>query len=124
MVIGTLRAEDVCENKYRETTALPSSLNDGIAHVDISNNAIGTTNHDSKINRICESLLSVLLTSKYQTKYLRAIITAYASQTPPNLNDALRLISGFSDNDEKEKSIEYLCFLQDVNLLYKTALGL
>lgn len=79
---------------------------------------------DSKVNKICELILSVLLTEPYCEKYLQTIITAYACEKPANLEAALTLISQLSDQITKEKAVVHLCFLQDVNLLYKVSLGL
>ncbi|KAH3683919.1 hypothetical protein WICPIJ_005119 [Wickerhamomyces pijperi] len=80
---------------------------------------------DSKINKICQLVLDVLLsTEQYREKYLQTILTAYACMKPANLQSALELISSLKDVSVKEKAVVHLCFLQDVNLLYKVALGL
>ena len=55
------------------------------------------------------------------------MLTAYACKTPPDLESALSLIgqdlrSGYTPH--VEVSIQHLCFLQDVELLYTTSLGL
>lgn len=131
LFVGCLHNDNVAETKYRETVNLyqetlkiaqengqPTEQKNGAAK------ATDSTAAPSKVNKICQAILSILLTPKYNNKYSRTILTAFASQTPPNLNDALKLISGFADEEQKEKSIQYLCLLQDVNLLYKTALGL
>ncbi|ODV79037.1 IkappaB kinase complex, IKAP component [Suhomyces tanzawaensis NRRL Y-17324] len=78
----------------------------------------------SKINKICEGILSILLKPEYFETYLQTIITAYACQKPPNLQDALKLIGSFDNQDQVEQTVTHLCFLQDVNKLYNVALGL
>lgn len=79
----------------------------------------------SKVNKICQAVLDVLLSKpSYRQKYIQTIITAYASQTPQNLEDALSLISSLASDEEKESCITYLCFLQDPNVVYKVALSL
>lgn len=79
---------------------------------------------DSKVNKICEAMLSVLLLPEYSQTYLQTIITAYACQKPANLTQAIELISSFKNPEEIEQAVTHLCFLQDVNKLYNTALGL
>lgn len=79
----------------------------------------------SKVNKICNAILDVLLNNaEYKKTYIQSIITAYACQNPPRLRDALLLISSLGSEDEKEAMLTYLCFLQDVNVLYKVALSL
>lgn len=79
----------------------------------------------SKVNKICQAVLDVLLSKpSYRRKYIQTIITAYASQTPQNLEDALSLIGSLETDEEKESCITYLCFLQDPNIVYKVALSL
>lgn len=79
----------------------------------------------SKVNKICHAILEVLLGNpEYRKKYLQSIITAYACQNPPNLKDALTLISSLENADVKESTVTYLCFLQDVNTVYQQALAL
>lgn len=79
----------------------------------------------SKINRICEGILSVLVKPEYFSTYLQTIITAYACEKPANLEGALELISNIKDNeDHVDQTVTHLCFLQDINKIYNTALGL
>ena len=49
---------------------------------------------------------------------------AYACQNPPNLRDALQLIDTVESEEQKDSTVTYLCFLQDVNVIYKVALSL
>ncbi|CDR38690.1 CYFA0S02e04588g1_1 [Cyberlindnera fabianii] len=126
LFVSCLHEEDVTKTKYRETNS-DAELDELVKDLKISQ---GVKKNDkaitqeSKINKICEAILKVLLTPAYKTKYLQTIITAYACEKPANLEAALRLISSLDDNTQSEKSVVHLCFLQDVNLLYKTALGI
>jgi elongator complex protein 1 len=55
------------------------------------------------------------------------VLTAYACKTPPDLESALSLIGQdlkSGNTSQVEFSIQHLCFLQDVELLYTTSLGL
>lgn len=111
LFLSCLKDENVAETKYKETT------------VGASLSSEQDQKKEGKINTICKAILQVLRT-KDTGLNLRAILTAYASQTPPNLVDALSLISNTKDRNEKERAVEYLCFLRDVNVLYDTALGM
>lgn len=83
-----------------------------------------TNFNDSKVNRICEAILNVLLKPEYFDKYLQTILTAYACEKPANLTQALTLIGKMDNQEQRETAVTHLCFLQDVNKLYKTCLGL
>lgn len=83
-----------------------------------------TNFNDSKVNRICEAILNVLLKPEYFDKYLQTILTAYACEKPANLTQALTLIGKIDNQEQRETAVTHLCFLQDVNKLYKTCLGL
>lgn len=129
LFIGTLHSEDTCKFKYRETANISNNetkeLVEEMSKLELAKRGKRKQVVDgTKINKICKSLLTVLLKPEFKNRYMKSIITAYASQSPANTIEALKLISGFSDEDEKDKSIEYLCFLQDVNELYNTSLGL
>ncbi|AOA62472.1 Elongator complex protein 1 [Komagataella phaffii CBS 7435] len=117
LFLSCLHEEDVSETKYKETLNLTSKVEN--LTLEHSQPPVG-----SKVNRICEGILTVLLRPEYSKKYWQSILTAYACQNPPNLEDALRLIGSFTEESEIEKSVQHLCFLQDVNKIYNIALSL
>lgn len=140
LFVSCLHEEDVTLTKYKDTikegetiskefSALLLQPNSAVAQNDgnkkmIRNKIQVKDLKDSKVNKICDKILSVLLKPEYFEKYLQTIITAYACEKPPNLQDALKLVGGFKNSEQTEQAVIHLCFLQDVNKLYDTALGL
>lgn len=130
LFVSCLHEEDVSKTKYRET--LSDEELDQIVKENQQNQQNDQHNFkkkwvdpkDSKINKICEAILEVLLKPEYKTKYLQTIITAYACEKPANLESALKLITSAESKEQAEKATIHLTFLQDVNLLYNVALGL
>ncbi|AET38772.1 Elongator subunit IKI3 Ecym_3279 [Eremothecium cymbalariae DBVPG len=130
LFISCLSDEDVTETKYKETLdsniaaslqVAPPQLTE--MELYIKKKTFDSTN--SKVNKICKAMLKVLLgNATYKEKYLQTILTSYACQNPPNLEDALTLIGELLNVEERDSAITYLCFLQDVNLVYKIALSL
>lgn len=136
LFVSCLHEEDVTKTKYRETL-----IDAGINEAEIKQNGetlqpafrkkfankkeeVFKNFQDSKVNRICEAVLSILLKPEYFDNYMQTVLTAYACEKPPNLVEALKLIGGLGDEQQKETAITHLCFLQDVNKLYDTCLGL
>jgi elongator complex protein 1 len=72
----------------------------------------------AKTNRVCEAMRTVLPPSRVQP-----ILTTFAKQVPPKLEDALRCITLMNKELQKD-ALTYLIFLVDVETLYKTALGM
>ena len=130
LFVSCLSEDDVTETKYKETlnAGITDTFDKAAAPLTEMQEYIKKKFFDpskSKINKICDAVLSVLLNNPlYKKKYLQTIITAYATQRPQNLEDALGLISTLEDPEEKDSTVTYLCFLQDVNLVYKVALSL
>ncbi|EDO15594.1 hypothetical protein Kpol_483p13 [Vanderwaltozyma polyspora DSM 70294] len=130
LFISCLIEEDVTKTKYKETLSLSIDEAYEVAPPPPTEMQLYMKKKmfdpsTSKVNKICKAMLEVLLSKpEYKKKYLQSILTAYASQNPLQLEDALKLISGLEDADEKDNSVTYLCFLQDVNLVYKVALSL
>lgn len=91
-------------------------------------NEQGITNEgSSKVNVICEAVLSHLQASKNKDHgTLQNIITAHICKAPPAFADGLRVVATLMQEDEQlaEKAVEHICFLADVNTLYDEALGL
>ncbi|EGW35680.1 uncharacterized protein SPAPADRAFT_147183 [Spathaspora passalidarum NRRL Y-27907] len=136
LFVSCLHEEDTTATKYKDTI---NQITDGVGALQLENTPTPTADsgvihriiknkpetyaENSKITKICTAILGVLLEPDYKTKYIQTILTAYACQKPPALNAALELISTLS-GEEAESAVIHLCFLQDVLLLYKTALGM
>lgn len=144
LFVSCLHEEDVTVTKYRETIndAAAAAAGGGITKEEEikregetlqpafrkkfhhKKEKVFTNFNDSKVNRICEAILNVLLKPEYFDKYLQTILTAYACEKPANLTQALTLIGKMDNQEQRETAVTHLCFLQDVNKLYKTCLGL
>lgn len=128
--ISCLCEEDVTETKYKETSdsgmSKPFELEPApLTEMQEYMKKKMFDPSKSKVNKICQAVLEVLLSSStYREKYLQTIITAYASQNPQNLEDALKLIGSLENDETKDSAVTYLCFLQDANIVYKAALSL
>ncbi|CCE61753.1 hypothetical protein TPHA_0B00810 [Tetrapisispora phaffii CBS 4417] len=130
LFISCLLEEDVTETKYKET--LNSDIDEAFklapAPLTEIQQYVNKKHFDpskSKVNKICDALLNVFLNKpEYKKNNLQSILTAYASYKPQKLEEALTLISSLESPSEQDESITYLCFLQDVNLVYKVALSL
>lgn len=120
LFLSDLKNEDVSQTMYKQT--LIESTVEGVDNI----RQKSTEETASKVNRICDAVLSVLLTDKYKGTFLQSVFTAYAYKTPPDLEAALTLVGKdrTADAERAEKSIQHLTFLQDVELLYNTSLGL
>ncbi|WLF80400.1 Putative elongator complex protein 1 [Lodderomyces elongisporus] len=138
LFVSCLHEEDVTASKYKETLT-DAGINESELkkegetlqpafkkkfNVSDKNQKKFEKFEDSKVNRICQAILAVLLKPEYFEKYMQTILTAYACEKPPNLVAALELSESFTDEKQKETAITHLCFLQDVNKLYQTCLGL
>lgn len=119
LFLSGLREEDVSKTMYRSTI---EEL--GVSSQDKKDEQTKTT---GKVNKICDSVVEILtMEPEIQEKYFQSVLTAYACKVPPALEDALQLVGKGREENKKltEFSIQHLCFLQDVNLLYDTALGI
>ncbi|CAH6722011.1 elongator complex protein 1 [[Candida] jaroonii] len=140
LFLSGLHEEDVTSTKYKDTfkeadgkidTSVPE-VKPLVVKTDpsldnkkiIINKDRNIYNKDSKVNKICNGILSILLKPEYLSKYLQTVLTAYACQKPPNLLDGLKLIGTFTQPEQIEQSVIHLCFLSDVNKLYDVALSL
>lgn len=116
LFVSGLREEDVSKTMYRST-------------IEELDNAESNEETDkpktSKVNEICGKIVDLLRQEPYQEKYLQSVLTSYACMSPPALEEALALVGKDREINKKltEFSIQHLCFLQDVNLVYDTALG-
>lgn len=110
LFLSGLKAEDVTITMY-ENTLLDSVPNTDAARVS-----------ETKINNICDSVLSILQ-SDFSSSHLTSILTAHLSKSPADYEAALRTIS-LLPQDDVEGAIVHVCFLADAHLLYNQALGL
>lgn len=130
LFISCLSEENVTETKYKETVNFDLSASFALDPTPLTEMQEYMKKKlfdpkKSKVNKICKAILGVLLdSSELREKYLQSIITAYACQNPPCLQDALNLIGDLKDEQKKDSTLTYLCFLQDVNIVYKVALSL
>ncbi|KAM3163870.1 Elongator complex protein 1 [Lachancea thermotolerans] len=128
LFISCLTEEDVTITKYKET--LRASMDERFelappapTEMELYMKKKMFNPELSKVNKICNALLEVFLNNPdYKKKYIQSILTAYACQNPPNLEAAMMLISSLEE--ESDTCLTYLCFLHDVNQLYKVALSL
>lgn len=128
--ISCLSEDDVTKTKYKETLHSGISQEFELEPAPLTEMQLYMKKKlfdpsKSKVNKICQALLDVLLSKEaYKKKYIQTIITAYASQNPQNLEDALKLIATVEDSKERDSCVTYLCFLQDANVVYKVALSI
>lgn len=135
LFVSCLHDEDVAKTKYADTSNDMRAAEHQMADLTINGQS---SKHDlkkmiinkekvktsTKINKICDAILTVLGKPEFATKFLQTRITAYACQAPPKMFDAMALIGSLADADEQEQAISHLCFLLDVNKLYNLALEL
>ncbi|KAI1147234.1 IKI3 family-domain-containing protein [Nemania diffusa] len=122
LFLSSLRNEDVTQTMYRDTKT-PKGLTP--AEEPTQPNITGE--NSSKVNDICDAVLSHLQAQKVKDHgTLQNIITAHICKTPPAFEDGLRVVATLMKEDEQlaEKAVEHICFLADVNTLYDEALGL
>lgn len=121
LFLSELKEEDVSRTLYKSTLdeSMGDSIHNNIRQLAIDNKPI------SKTNEICDGILSVLTRPSHKEKYQQSILTAHACKSPPALEAALKIVAQFlTDQPKAERGIQHLCFLQDTELLYTTALGM
>ncbi|EPX74371.1 elongator subunit Iki3 [Schizosaccharomyces octosporus yFS286] len=111
LFFASLKPEDVTQSMYMDTSKYKLSENQ--------------TTYENKVNTICKAVRDVLI-SKKDNKFFQSIITSYLCETPPNITEALNMISGLieSKSSSVDSVIEHMCFLVDINMLFDHALGL
>lgn len=123
LFLASLGEDDVTETMYKNTkTSKEAAMAD--VNAPSQEKPASLRNGDSKVNRICDSVLKTLQSRKDTN--LQNIITANVCKNPPALEDGLIEVAKLMQEDETmaEKAVEHICFLQDVNRLYDHALGL
>ncbi|KAI1418114.1 IkappaB kinase complex, IKAP component [Hypoxylon sp. FL1857] len=124
LFLSSLRNEDVTQTMYRDTRSLK---NQELPEVASSGGAAAGIESSSKVNTICDAVLSHLQSRKTKDHdTLQNIITANVCKIPPAYEDGLLVVATLMQEDEQlaEKAVEHICFLADVNTLYDEALGL
>ncbi|KAI0909109.1 IKI3 family-domain-containing protein [Ustulina deusta] len=122
LFLSSLRDEDVTQTMYRDT-----KTSKGLNPAEGSAQPSFASEHSSKVNAICDVILSHLQSNNIKDHgTLQNIITANICKTPPAFEDGLRVVATLMKEDEQlaEKAVEHICFLADVNTLYDEALGL
>ncbi|KAK9473310.1 IKI3 family-domain-containing protein [Dipodascopsis tothii] len=134
LFLSGLSNEDVAKTIYKETlTREPASeapifvpAEMGATQATKATAAAASPQAGEKINRVCDAVLGVLR-EEYMTTHVQSIITAYVCKSPPDIDSALVLLAEMADNNNVQlalPAIQHICFLQDVNKLYDSALGL
>mmetsp|Transcript_12116 Transcript_12116/g.18403 ORF Transcript_12116/g.18403 Transcript_12116/m.18403 type:complete len:1023 (+) Transcript_12116:1313-4381(+) len=96
----------------------------------------------TKVNKVCEKMRAAMIELEGSNEesggqFLLPILSTFAKQEPPKLEDALTLVKNDAMNkppssgtrsvllsDKAQSSIQYLAFLADYKLLFDTALGM
>lgn len=107
-----------------------------------------TTESDSKVNRVCKKVREVMMNAEKEGTassgiivkeghYLLPILSTFAKEEPPKLEEALKLIKNNAPegtigkrkkspllSEKVQSSIQYLAFLADYQLIFDTAIGM
>ncbi|KAL3765880.1 hypothetical protein ACHAW5_002113 [Stephanodiscus triporus] len=119
---------------------IPSWIND---EMDLS---VTPRQHtEGKVNAVCQKMRKVLLNAEKdgatstgkivkEGHFLLPILSTFAKETPPKLEEALSLIKSHASSDSKtqkvykskkfDEAIAYLAFLADYELIFNTAIGM
>lgn len=126
--LSKLKDEDVTQTLYKDTlavagrTPIPESVS---SYPNGTINGLSTPDPIAgKVNRICDAFLSYL--APKIPKHLQNLVTAHVCKRPPDLRAGLELVASLRQKDTRqaEAAIEHLCFLNEANKLYDTALSL
>ncbi|KAI2468252.1 IkappaB kinase complex, IKAP component [Annulohypoxylon bovei var. microspora] len=124
LFLSSLRIEDVTQTMYKDTRGVRNQESPEVT----SGEAAASFHEDSsKVNTICDAVLSHLQSRKHKDhETLQNIITANVCKAPPAYEDGLLVVAALLQDNEQlaEKAVEHICFLADVNILYDEALGL
>ncbi|XDG03269.1 hypothetical protein ABKA04_002884 [Annulohypoxylon sp. FPYF3050] len=124
LFLSSLRDEDVTQTMYKDTRGVRNQEAPETASDEVAASALSGS---SKVNTICDAVLSHLQSRKHKEHdTLQNIITANVCKSPPAYEDGLLVVATLMQEDEQlaEKAVEHICFLADVNTLYDEALGL
>jgi elongator complex protein 1 len=117
LLVAGLKNEDVTRTMYQPLNV----VQDELSYEEMKNSG--------KINAVCDLLRTALdENSKIPTEhdYTQTILTTFAKQEPPQLENALKRILEIKNQStkESESALKYLIFLCDVDMLYDVALGI
>ena len=132
LFISNLQNYDVTQSRFPIPTWFYSDRGKNISYFDFS----------TKVNEICAKARSIMINIEKSGEkpiryYLLPILSTFAKESPPRLEEALSLIKEdaikahseisstnplFSEN--AQLSIKYLAFLAEYELLFETALGM
>ncbi|CED83780.1 IkappaB kinase complex, IKAP component [Phaffia rhodozyma] len=109
LFLGGLKNEDVSRSMY-PVPGVPASSSSFVV--------------EGKVNKICGAMLVEL--NKQMLKYVDSISTAHVVKTPPDYEEALRVLHKLKGQHPKivEDAVKYVIFLADVNQLFDVALGM
>lgn len=89
---------------------------------------------ESKVNKVCEKMRGLLMAEEDSSHYLLSILSTFAKENPPKLEEALSLIRSSAPqptaqtnvllSDTVQNAIKYLAFLADYQLIFDTACGM
>jgi len=135
LFLASLQDYDITEWKYR----IPPWL-----RFHESKESRTVFDFSTKVNQVCSKMRLLMMQreegSSQSGEYLLPILSTFAKQSPPQLNNALELIKDNAEGtasktkgtktkssllgDHAQSSIKYLAFLADYELLFDTALGM
>jgi len=136
LFISTLQNYDVTQQRF----PVPTWFQDKVKKQ--SADGPQTFDFSTKVNQICRKARSVMLDfeksgEKPSRYYLLPVLSTFAKEDPPRLDEALSLIKddALKENSAKlsknplfsenaQSSIKYLAFLAEYELLFETALGM
>ncbi|KAJ3033897.1 hypothetical protein HDV00_005666 [Rhizophlyctis rosea] len=115
LFVSGLRNEDVTRTMYPGSgKAVETGTVEGDETTAIKVNTVATA--------VCDTLMRL-----DEKKYVYTILTTYAKQVPPRLEEAMGRILEIKDKESSstaESALKYLIFLADVDKLYDVALGM
>lgn len=89
---------------------------------------------ESKVNKVCKKMRDLLMAEEDSGRYLLSILSTFAKENPPKLEEALSLIRSSAPqpavhknvllSDTVQNAIKYLAFLADYQLIFDTACGM
>ncbi len=134
LFIASLQNYDVTSSKYIVPVFGSSRMEEKVE--------CAVFDFSSKVNQICRHLRNQMMDSSFHSgvpstaslqdnKFLHPILSTFAKETPPKLEEALRLIQDIAISlnvsllsEGIQSSLQYLAFLANYDLLYETALGM
>lgn len=128
LFISSLQNENVTQTKY----PIPSWFKSTDGSINTEKEVF---DYNQKVNILCQTMRNVMMESTTAMEdYLLPILSTFAKENPPKLQDALTLIRDNTTSSSRSKNpllsektqsaIQYLAFLANYELLFDTALGM